>query len=230
MNTRKGNGKRGNKNQKSNRRKGGGPRSELLVTPFPVRRTARFRYVHQVSIGGAAAGVGDFVAYSPSSLYDPEVAIGGHQPMYYDQLLSATGPYTKFLVTGARVRIFMTNFSAAATPIQVIAYISPNSTSPASIIQANEKPWAMKRLLSIPQGGGASATMVLQCKSEKALGISKAHLLTDDYYAGAYNANPSVNWFVVVCVYGISAVCSLSCNIEMDIDTILYSLGNTSTS
>lgn len=200
------------------------------MTPFPVRRNARFRYVHNVAIGGAAVGVGDFVAYSPSSLYDPEVAIGGHQPMYYDQLLTATGPYTKFLVTGARFRIYLSNYSVAATPVSVVCYVSPNSTSPASVTQAMEKPWALKRMLSVPTGGASNGTMVLQCASEKALGISRAHLLTDDYYAGVYNANPTVNWFIVVCVYGISAVCSVAVNVEMDIDAILYSLGNTSTS
>lgn len=226
------NKQRGNANKRGNKQKKRGRvgRGEMLVTPFPVRRTARMRYVQTVAVGGAAVGVGDFVVYSPSSLYDPEVAVGGHQPMYYDQLLSATGPYTKFLVTGARFRVHFSNFSSASTPVQIVVYVSPVSTSPASITQAMEKPWSQKRLLSVPAGGGANGTITIQCASEKALGISKAHLLTDDYYAGAYNANPSVNWFITMCVYGVSGVCSVACNVEMDIDTILYSLGNTSTS
>lgn len=220
---------RGNaKNKKQSKR--AAAKSSVMVTPFPVRRTARFRYVHNIAIGGAAVGVGDFVVYSPSSLYDPEVAVGGHQPMYYDQLLTATGPYTKFLVTSARFKVTMSNYSAASTPVHAIVYVSPSSTLPASIIQAMEKPWSKKKLIGIPTGGANTAVITLACKSENALGISKTHLLTDDYYAGVYNANPSVNWFVVVGVYGIGAVCTMALAVEMEIDAVLYSLGNTSTS
>lgn len=201
-----------------------------LITPFPPRRTARMRYMHSVAIGGAAAGVGDFQVYSPSSLYDPDLTGVGHQPMYFDQLLTATGPYTRYLVTSVHIRIRCTNFSVASTPVVFIVYVSPNSTTPASIIQALEKPWSQVRELSIPSGGPCNASVVMHCPSHLALGISRQHLLTDEYYAGLYNANPAVNWFLTLCVYGVSNPCSLHCIVELDMDCILYSLGNASTS
>lgn len=217
---RKGNG------QKSKRRQ---QKISAFVSPFPVRRQIALRYTNFRAMGEAVAGAGDSYAYSPSSLYDPEVAVGGHQPMYYDQLFSATGPYTKYLVTSATFTVRLAN-TVSLNTANVVVYVSPTSTAPASLTQAYEKPWAKKVLLGPASGGNSTATVILKAESHKALGITKTHLLTDDYYAGVYNANPTINWFVTVAVYGNRVQASIDTVVEIEMHGFAYSLTNTSTS
>lgn len=71
------------------------------LNPFPSMWKGHMTYGIDTSIGTPGL-VPTFTAraYGMNNMYDPNTDLGGHQPYQYDQLLSATGPYTSVTVLG----------------------------------------------------------------------------------------------------------------------------------
>lgn len=224
--TRKGNGKsKQKKNSKSRARS-----NVKAVGPFPPLVNRTFRYNDYWSATEAATGTGVFYAMSTSALNDPNSTGVGHQPMYYDQMFSATGPYLKFLALSTTAIMDVANLSIY--PMMCCVYASANNTTPASLTQALEKPYSRRFMIAGNTGGPCAKRVVFSFPHERALGVTKQHLLTDDYYAGVYNASPSVNCFLnfyAVTIAGTGAG-AITINWELDINANCYSLGNQSTS
>lgn len=61
----------------------------------PPRKYCKLRYVVTESITGPAVGAIVVRQYRANGMYDPEVAVGGHQPFGFDQLM---GQYHHFTV------------------------------------------------------------------------------------------------------------------------------------
>lgn len=224
MKQRKGNGQRSKKNRS---KKSGPPLS--LVSPFAPMMNRTFRYNDTWSATEAALGAGVFYSFSPSSLYDPNSTGVGHQPMYYDQLFTATGPYTKYLALSTLLTLNISNISANV--MTGVIYASANNTSPASLAQALEKPWSIRFMLAGNTGGPCVRTLKFAVPHHTAMGITKQHLLTDDYYAGVYNGSPSVNAFINIYLASTAiGAGAITANFELDINANCYALGNTSTS
>jgi len=186
------------------------------------------RYIETVTLNEAALGSGAFNAYTPSSLYDPNNTGAGHQPMYFDQICSSSGPYTQYRTYFTRAKITFANFSTSAANIGW--YVSPNGSTPASGLQALEKPFGDWTWLSGTNAGNAVKTFTVSIPHSRALGVTEEHLRNDDYYAGSYNSSPSKNFFLVVYAYGAAAVSNMYCTVELDIDSEFFSLTNTSIS
>jgi hypothetical protein len=64
----------------------------------------------QLTSGSVLSTTGTAVQFVPNSLYAPLAS--GHQPYTFDQLCSATGPYTKYKVLGFKCRLTFTNINA----------------------------------------------------------------------------------------------------------------------
>jgi hypothetical protein len=192
-------------------------------------RNYTFRYDQHQILSEAAAGGGAFQVFSPCSLYDPDNTGVGHQPMYFDQLVTSTGPYTRYraLHTVAEL-IFNSN---STSPCTVIAYVSPTGATPSSMIQAMEKPWRVMAQLAPAGSAPTIARLKLTIPHPRALGISRQHLMTDDYYAGSYNASPALNCYIVACVYSQGGTIGYASLVTtLTIQAEVYSLTNTGTS
>ena len=74
--------------------------------PFPPRMVRELTYSSMDSITGGSSGIsGTTKVFGLNNLYDPDVSGTGHQPFGYDQLLAATGPYSRYKVLGCKVDI-----------------------------------------------------------------------------------------------------------------------------
>lgn len=58
------------------------------------------------------AGVTDLV-FRAGSVFDPEFAVGGHQPMYYDQLAAL---YQHYIVHKSNITVYATGYGILAAP------------------------------------------------------------------------------------------------------------------
>lgn len=70
---------------------------------FPKMLTVRHSYAVTQSLSSSGGSIARLL-YSCNGMFDPEVAIGGHQPMYFDQL---TALYNHYTVQNAKISIKM---------------------------------------------------------------------------------------------------------------------------
>lgn len=69
---------------------------------FPRQRMAKLRYVARINLNPGAGNSVAHAVYRGNDLYDPSYALGGHQPMGFDEL---TEIYQKYRVVGSKFRV-----------------------------------------------------------------------------------------------------------------------------
>lgn len=189
------------------RKQGKRPKSQRQVAKvsfweaaaFPVMMEAAFKYTQLFNQLEAAVGAGTQQVFNLNSMFDPDATGVGHQPLYYDQLLTVNGPYQRFRVTRAKLRITVTNISA--NPVVFGTYLQSGPVDYPSRELLCEKP--MSKRVFLPQSGGGPVTRTLtyDVPIEKVFGISRERLLADDVYTGIYNANPSQLALCIIMTY-----------------------------
>lgn len=101
-------------------------------------------------------GVIDKVDYNLNSIYDPEAALGGHQPFWTDQYAAL---YNKYRVFNCKYEIKLCAIASNGTPIRVVCLSSaaPVGTLPTDVATA----WEMNRTASklIPAGPDRITTL-----------------------------------------------------------------------
>jgi len=162
-------------------------------------------YGNSQTLVEAAAGAGQQQVWVANSIYDPDVTGGGHQPLYYDQLLGVSGPYRRFTVTKAHFNFRLANVTT--TPITVGIYLNVGPIDYPSIYTLLEKPKVIRRLIGVSSGIGTTQ-INFHIDVAKALGVPRRKLIDDDVYSGFYNSNPSQMVYAVVMVYGMGALAS----------------------
>jgi len=124
-----------------------------------------------------------------NSLYDPEHAVGGHQPMGFDQLIAL---YNRFRVTASYIEAKVTA-NTATTGAEVRCYLLPcRDSSP-----ANEFYWENEGCVSDICGvSGLAKTAILKnyCASTKMIGYP----LDPVSSAGDAGADPTDAWYWIL--------------------------------
>ncbi len=201
------------------------------MAPFPSRRRTVFRYTDDRALAEAAAGAGVAHAYRLNSLYDPDYTGLGNQPMYFDQLVTSSGPYTKYRVFNTRVKVGFINYSS--NPVVVGVYPSPSPTLPTSLKQAMEKPWGRYQLLTPVTGGSCKAVINARYNIADVFGLTRTHVANDEYFAGDSGSSPILGPYCVVWIWagaGAVSAAGASVSVEFLFDAETYGLTNTATS
>jgi hypothetical protein len=160
-----------------------------IVFPSHLRRT--LRYVDRVELTSTSGGHA-YYQFRANSLFDPDLSGTGHQPRYFDQLCSATGPYTTYRVHGCSVRLCVVPSDSAIW--NVAAGFTDSSTLSAGISGAGldlayaELPGWIGWLM--PLASGPSHTMTFKALMGQIHNVPESAIKIDDQYAAAYNANP----------------------------------------
>ncbi len=82
--------------------------------PFKPEQVYNMSYGSQDVITGGTSGlIGTTKTFGLNNMYDPDVSGTGHQPYGYDQLLSSTGPYSRYKVLGVKGKLTLANPSSA---------------------------------------------------------------------------------------------------------------------
>jgi len=79
--------------------------------PIPKQLYSRLKYAEQVTFTLNTSGLGSYI-FSANGLYDPNITGTGHQPMYFDQLMTLYNHYT---VTGSKIKVTPLNSAALPT-------------------------------------------------------------------------------------------------------------------
>lgn len=166
------------------------------LNPFPVAEMKVFTYATQSSqaTAGGTAHLGVTNVLQLNALNAPEFG-GGHQPSYFDNLLSSAGPYRRYRVYECTAEV--TFFNPPSDVATIIAFCIPqNSTSGAggdpagmNIGQAIEQMGTWSAVIAA--NGSRTVTYARTFKMWEMDGIPYLQWLADPDYDGTYNVAPA---------------------------------------
>lgn len=134
-----------------------------------------------------ASSFNDFIIRA-NSVYDPLYAVGGLQPMYYDELANL---YQRYCVLSSSCQATFTNASAVgeAAFIKVGMYPLGDSTSPANITEATERDNCKYAQLGPNTGDQGIIQMKSYAKNSSVIGKARDEN-TDDILSADTASNP----------------------------------------
>lgn len=117
---------------------------------LPNEKWVRFRYVQEIGIDAGLAGMGSRY-FRANSLFDPDEAIGGHQPLNYDQLIFG---YKNYTVYGAKLTMtYLKPISTSSVPGYYGIFIDDDNaltyTTAPAIIESNQRGSKWKSTMGI---------------------------------------------------------------------------------
>lgn len=154
---------------------------------IPKQMFAKLRYTTYSNLSLAPAAT-NFVEYRLNSLHDPEVAIGGNQPYYFDQYAAL---YAKYLVYGCKIQVNVTCNSANSNvlfpSIVMVAYggdTSPGWTSNLNMQDAKGALWRR------PIPGQNGFYMTKYYNNAAVIGVPKNKYAVDDLFSSSVTTDP----------------------------------------
>ena len=154
---------------------------------------------YKTTIQGTSTGVIDYFHFRANGMYDPEVALGGHQPMYFDQM---TALYDHFTVIGAKIKITVTRASINASdglPVYMCLFVNDDTTvANSNITQVAEGYKTTIRMVPVATPNSYNAPIVLTSKfsSRKFFGNSS---LNNANIQGSAVTDPSEQAYFTLC-------------------------------
>lgn len=142
-----------------------------------------------------SAAFNDFLIRA-NSVYDPLYAVGGLQPMYYDELANL---YQRYCVLSSSCQVTFVNAVASGEPgfIKVGMYPLGDTTSPANITEATERDNCKYAQLGPNTGDQGIVQMKSYCKNSSIVGKARDEN-TDDILSADTASNPirQVYWHI----------------------------------
>lgn len=195
---------------------------------FPDSLRTKIKYADVLTLTGGAGIVGSDV-YNMNGCADPYVGVGGHQPMWFDQLCGAQGsaPYARYRVNGSRIKV---TFSIVSPPSLAAVNVAPVvvglSSQRSSVLTASSTAALLEssncntRILG-DKGSGASTVTVYESYNPKtAFGIESTE---DESFSAPYTAVPSIGWYTHLFKVDDTGSSSVKAYLEIVYDVTFYS-------
>lgn len=158
-------------------------RNNARIFPPKLRQTLVYSESYQITTNNYAAAPPTFNTFRLNGLFDPRAAIGGHQPMGFDQLMAI---YTKFVVVGAKITVSFTASEAAYyTGDCGINIQDPGASAPISSEHLIESQYSTYGTY-VQSGGSTTRTLALDMSRY----FSVKDLLDEDDLKGNVSADP----------------------------------------
>lgn len=166
--------------------------------PSIVNRFVRnqMTYVHKymynaIFTGGTAGQSGTAFWFGLNDMYDPEVAIGGHQPYGFDQVSNL---YSTFTVTDVDINITYVAGSDGSMYVGTVFKPSSGTFNPSNLGFSDLFEKDNSRYFLTPQFGASPKDAVIslgRINVGKVEGVSKKALLDSPEYQGSISASPA---------------------------------------
>jgi len=164
----------------SSRRRGS---TKLPKFGFPTLLKLRHRYVDQISFSSTAGSL-NVKTFSCNSLYDPDIAGAGHQPMYFDNLMAIYDHYT---VIASRITVkFVLTTTSATSPSYLALHVDDDATGPSTFVACCEQSTSVSKI--IPQGSSDVHYLKSSWNARKYFG---GDALSNDNLQGTASASPT---------------------------------------
>ena len=163
----------------------------IAKAPFPMRKNCTFLY-KQPSTTITSAGINAFYAirFRCNSLFDFDYddLIANKQPLFYDQLLSDTGPYRTYKVNAWKTTYKIVNLETSRT---LMVYFDPGSLAGPNdadtSLEVRNRPYVQSRILTPIGSGGAQTTIKSFRKVKQFIPPTAA----DSTFTASYSSSPS---------------------------------------
>ena len=165
---------------------------------FPDTLQTTLRYQETLSLSSSSGALFGYV-YNLNGLYDPNHTGTGHQPLYFDQLMTI---YNHYIVIGAKITV---KFTAYPASIPVNVCLSPNDDGtivPASFTALAEQSAAVSGVVSA--SGDAPVILNYFWSMKKAYGPNPPTNLL----RGNVSVNPQETSCVTIAVQSSDALTS----------------------
>lgn len=195
-----------------------GPKGAFIAP----RVTTTHKYAESLLITATSGVMSDY-QFRLNSVYDPDFAFGGHQPMGSDQMRTL---YNRYRVDGVKVRVHF--HKSTETGCAAVAIVANNSvapfTDPFSAIQ--EQGLGKYATLSYSTAGSQTHKLLRDNYSlHKVTGVTKTKYESDDLYQATEGANPTEAIQLHVIITGLATntnTQSALMTIELDYLTTWY--------
>lgn len=155
---------------------------------FPDKLTTNLVYSESIILTPSVGTPTPFVTYKATSLFDPNEALGGGQPTYFDQL---AGIYQRYKVNGCKMTCYfsLTSGPTAGTGPYLVGIQASDST----LLPTNDvgvlisAPNTTFRVVNLEDG----TKSVVQTYSPK-----NTFEFFDDSLQARTNTNPLINWYL----------------------------------
>lgn len=172
---------------------------DLLGHPFPQVKKTVMVYENELSAGSASNIATYNVACNSMFDFDKHGIFGNKQPLYYDQVLGAAGPYRRYKVTSWRTTYTIIN-NSATVPVTVWAIPPTTSTSEIdSAVEADNWP-GVKRLYLGPLSGSINQGTISVVGN--IWDAASLYADSDNNLQGVYNADPATIIYGGLVVHG----------------------------
>lgn len=113
--------------------------------PLRIKNVMRYSTTFEVTIdvGGTA-----LASIRANGLYDPEPGLGGHQPLYFDQLMAL---YNHYAVVKSRMKATVVGLTGIGGTCQVTQFIDDDSSPTTTALAIRERIGAKTRMYTTSQ-------------------------------------------------------------------------------
>lgn len=157
-------------------------------------------------------GVMGVQLYAANGMFDPNISLAGHQPLYFDQFSALYNHYT---VIGAKIRIRVCTNTPTLSMI-VAMLVNDNTTlTPTSISGVEEQSLGKTRL--IPAGMDVPTTFTAKWSAKK---FFPGSVLARDTLRGTPSTNPTELSYFSIYLQDPAATATVACTVQVEIEQI----------
>lgn len=184
---------------RNNRKRRNGNNSRNIPRQLVARNSFRTELKYSTSGSLTANNGHNYLTIRGNSVFDPEYAVGGHQPLGFDQL---AGLYNKYNVHSARVEVTAYNnsdTSAAGHPMTAIGLAMFPSVNDApvssTLAYVREQPYCVHTVIGPPLCSAAVRSLAAPRRTTQEVYGQNAN---DNDYKAVVTANPAKEWFYLI--------------------------------
>lgn len=179
------------------------PRFPLHYADQPMRVYAKMKYTKSFGIPALGAGAIHEVRFNANGAYDPEVAVGGHQPYGFDQTMVKYQHYT-VVRCSAEARVTQATHQINE---EYMLVVHTNANDVATVFASggaqalNEMQFTSKKLQPNNFMGNTRSTYITADIVKLAGKRSAAELIGDSRHQGDAGANPTEDFYITFVAY-----------------------------
>lgn len=202
------------------KRRVSGKRMSLYRSPFPAVKNLTLVYKNPSQVLSTSSTFGyTSLGFIPTDIYDYDFSnvVGNKQPLYFDQIFTATGPYRSWKVNAWKTKIKVINLSDKVFNVYWEGGSLAGVTDLDTPIEMKNRPGVQYKMLTA-QGNAKPYCEFTSYRTTKGCIPQYA----GQEIVGSYDAGPSKRCVQTLLIEHLDGVIGVSQNYAVQIETVFY--------